>query len=385
MGHRHHAIIGATAATNLSVMTTDSPNLARTLSNNMNPRRELYPGEPEDSRRIELVFAKQPWPGFEWAVQEYRQIEADIVARLHDNQAIALEVRQVIAQWIFYCANRDEVPFDQFQEAWNDLCALGFSHDDIRFLKSWVYADYCLWHEQYDAGLEVIEPVIADYEQWLQNAVLRPKKRKYHEDDLEKYKFLRDGLLALKAGGAEAEAWLKLDEARGPTPEQERKNELDLKLVWAMKAIRDTASELSFTELEQKYRQLETDFLASLLPEDEAMVLETKRRIASDILGEAQKHNQPFEVCRQLWKETRALGFEFPHHEAWTTRPYAEYCLRHGQAEEGLAAVEPMLANWQKQIEEDTAEDMTIDYKQEIERMQKLREELVAIKTTARE
>jgi hypothetical protein len=41
-----------------------------------------------------------------------------------------------------------------------------------------------------------------------------------------------------------------------------------------------------------------------------------------------------------------------------------------------------MLASWQKQIEDDTAEDMTIDCKQEIEHLQQLRDELVTIEKT---
>lgn len=348
----------------------------------MKTREEFYPGELEDSQRIGLVFAKNPWPGFEWAVQEYRQIEAHIVARLHDNDPMALEIKRRIAEWILMCADRDNVSFDRFQEAWNELCALGFSDLERKSMMSHLYADYCSCHEQYDAGLEVLEPVIVEYEQWLQNATLRPKARKYYEEFLGRYKFLRDGLIALRKGGAEAEAWLKLDDARGPTPEEERHDELSHKLYKAMKAIRDAASEMSFAKIEEKYRQLETEFLASLLPEDEAFALETKQRISSAVLNRATEHNQPFEVCRQLWKETHALGFGSPEGEVWNTRPYAEYCLRHREAEEGLAAIEPILASWQKQIEEDTAEDMTLDYKEEIERMQKLRDELMALKTT---
>lgn len=340
------------------------------------------PGEMEITHRIGLVFAKRPWPGFEWAVQEYRQIELDTLANNVLDEFLKLEFKRRIAEWILMCADRDNVPFERFQEAWNELHALGFSDEERKLMMSHLYADYCAYNGQYDAGLAVAEPAIAAYEQWLQSATLRPKIRKYHEEMLGHSKHTRDGLLALKAGGAEAEAWLKLDEARGPTPEQERKSDLEHELYKKMKKIRDEGADLGFPEIEKHYRQLETEFLAALLPTDEAMVLETKRGIASALLDEAQKHSQPFEVVQALWKETRDLGFGSPEGEALNTRPYIEYCLRQGQVDEALAVVEPLLASWQKQIEEDTAEDMTSDYKREIERMQKLREELVALKTT---
>lgn len=315
-------------------------------------------------------------------VREYRQVEAEFVQRTGDDKPLfILETRRRVAEALLSHAHSKEEPHEVCREVWNDLVNLGFTDSERQRMMSWFYADCCLWNKQYDAGLAVIEPVIADYEQWLQNATLRPKSREYHEKDLANDKFLRDGLIALRMGGAEAEAWYERYNARGPTPEQERHSDLSSKLFWARKAISDSAPELNFAEIERRNRQLETEFLASLLPDDEAMVLETKRLIAGDILHQAQEHKQSFEVCRQLWKETHALGFERPEHEAGATRSYAEYCLRHGQADEGLAAVEPILASWQKQIEEDTAEDMTIDYKEEIERMQKLRDELLALKT----
>ena len=93
----------------------------------MKVRTKWLPGEMEDAQRIGLVFAKRPWPGFEAAVQEYREIEADIIARRGIDTWYLVELRRRIAEWIVRCAWRDEVPFEQFQAAWNDLVALGFT------------------------------------------------------------------------------------------------------------------------------------------------------------------------------------------------------------------------------------------------------------------
>ena len=116
------------------------------------------------------------------------------------------------------CADRDDVPLEQMQEAWDGLVALGITDEFKKRDMVFIYADYCLSHDHYDAALEWVEPLIADFELWLQTAVLTPELRKFRQDDFDNLKFLRDGLIALRAGGAEAEAWLARDEARRNSP-----------------------------------------------------------------------------------------------------------------------------------------------------------------------
>jgi hypothetical protein len=174
-------------------------------------RTEWLPGEMEDTHRIERVFAKQPWPGFEAAVQEYRQIEADLIARPGIEPWYLLELRRRIAEWILTSAERDDVPFEQFQEAWNGLLELGFTDIDRKQYMAWLYADYCLTNGHYDAGLEVIEPVLAEFEQSLQG---KPQIPRSAADELASLKLLRDGLLAFRTGDEEvAKAWLAREEA----------------------------------------------------------------------------------------------------------------------------------------------------------------------------
>lgn len=76
----------------------------------MEAGRKWLPGEMEDAQRIGLVFAKRPWPGFAAAVQEYRQIEADLIARSGIDGWYLLELKRRIAEWIVMCADRDDVP-----------------------------------------------------------------------------------------------------------------------------------------------------------------------------------------------------------------------------------------------------------------------------------
>jgi hypothetical protein len=181
-------------------------------------KEDWTPADHEHAMRIGLVFAKRPWPGFEAAVQEYRQIEAEIIAEDGDDEFRVLETKRRIAEWIVMCADRDNVPVEQFNEAWNALLALGFTDDEKKRQMVVFHSAYCLFNDLYDEGLAVLEPLIAEFELWLETAVLEPRLRAFRDDDLAWMKFRRDGMIALRAGGPEAEAWLALDEARQNSP-----------------------------------------------------------------------------------------------------------------------------------------------------------------------
>jgi hypothetical protein len=347
-------------------------------------RREWTPTDQQAAMRIELVYVKKPWPGFDAAVQEYRQIEAELVEQDGDDEFMVLETKRRIAEWILTCAWRDDVPFEQFQEAWNAMVALGFSGDDIKRTMTWHYADYCLTNKHYDVGLTVLEPVVAEFEEWLQGIVLKPKMKTFYEDELEGLRHKRDGLIALRKGGAEAEAWLAREraraEARRPSPQKERQDKLRSDLIKAMKPIRATSAERSFTEIEQAMRQVETDFLARLQPDDHFWVPQLKQRITNAIFTKAHELRQPFEVCRDLWNELSPWDFGHLEHRCEFIWMYGDCCLFNQQPDAGLAVVEPLLAELQRQVDTGTDDEMGSDsYPEEITRLEKLRDELKAL------
>ncbi len=94
-------------------------------------------------------------------VKAYRKIEAEFVPRI-GNQLFVLETRRRIAEAILRQANSTEQPFQVCQEAWNELMRLGFTNMERRSTMTWYYADCCLLEGQFDAGLAVLEPLIAD-------------------------------------------------------------------------------------------------------------------------------------------------------------------------------------------------------------------------------
>ena len=345
-------------------------------------KRKSTPADIEAAMRIGRVYAKRPWPGFAAAVQEYRQIEAKLIEQAGDDDFIILETKRRIAEWIVTCAWRDDVSFEQFQAAWNDLLALGFTDAEKKREMIFYFADYCLNNEHYDLGLAEFDPVIAEFEQWLQTAVLKPKFRAFYEKDLENLKFLREGLIALRTGGDVADDWLARDDARGPTPEQQHHEELRSKLFWAMKKIENETAQAGYAEIELRYRQLEKEFGESLSPEDAFFLPELKGRIMRTLFDRACELHQPFEVCRDLWNALAPWEFGHLETKCQMWRRYAECCLFHGQAAAGLAVVEPLLADLQHQVATGTDEDMAEDnYPEEIGLLEKLRDELRALPT----
>ena len=244
------------------------------------------------------------------------------------------------------------------------------------------FADYCLNNEHYDLGLAEFDPVIAEFEQWLQTAVLKPKFRAFYEKDLENLKFLREGLMALRTGGDVADDWLARDDARGPTPEQQHHEELRSKLFQARKKIENETAQAGYAEIELHYRQLEMEFGESLSPEDAFFLPELKGRIIRTLFDRACELHQPFEVCRDLWNALAPWEFGHLETKCQMWRRYAECCLFHGQAAAGLAVVEPLLADLQHQVATGTDEDMAEDnYPEEIGLLEKLRDELRALPT----
>lgn len=136
----------------------------------------------------------------------------------------------------------------------------------------------------------------------------------------------------------------------------------------------------SFAEIINDYRRLEADFEARM-GERELDVLEMKRTIAGSIFSLAHNHRAPFEVCREAWDDLLRLGFSSIEAKCLKTPLYADCCAYDERPEDGLAVVEPLLAELEQRLEEARATQRpTRFYESEIERMEDLRDELEAQK-----
>ena len=89
------------------------------------------------------------------------------MTRRGDQDFDVLEVKRRVAERILQAAHGYEQPFEVCRDACNDLLRRGFTDLYTRCTASDCYADCCLLDEQFDAGIAVLTPLIADLQEQL--------------------------------------------------------------------------------------------------------------------------------------------------------------------------------------------------------------------------
>ncbi|MDC3955850.1 hypothetical protein [Polyangium jinanense] len=142
--------------------------------------------------------------------------------------------------------------------------------------------------------------------------------------------------------------------------------------------VKSLDMERSFAEAVDDFRRLEAEFVVRGCDTD-FHVLETRRRIAEMILTLAEVKHPPLEVCREAWKDMVRLGFSNREREYTMTWFYAECCRYDETPEEGLALLEPLVAELERGLEEARATQSDTDFfEYHLEPLRKLRDELLA-------
>ncbi|HVK69445.1 MAG TPA: hypothetical protein VM694_33540 [Polyangium sp.] len=212
-----------------------------------------------------LVESLERTRTFAEAVDDHRRLEAEFVARAPDNEFHVLETRRGIAETILSLAYEKHPPFEACRAAWNEMVRLGFKDLGARCDASRFYADCCAYDKKTEEGLEVLEPLVADY------------------------------------------------------------------------------------------RRIEADFAPRAGDASRRFMRTVKRRIAEDLLWAASRLEQPFEVCRDAWNELVRLGFTDLWEQCQTAQTYVASCLRTHKPEEGLAVLEPLIAELERGLEAELA------------------------------
>ncbi len=146
--------------------------------------------------RIASVLQWNPNRSFAETVQAYGELEAQLIGRAGADESRILETKRQLAEALLVITSAHDGPFEHVHEAWNRLGALGFADANTKRAASLTYAQYCLDNDYYDAGLGVIEPVIAEFEQWLAETALEVELRSYYDEELTRIVSLRDELKA---------------------------------------------------------------------------------------------------------------------------------------------------------------------------------------------
>ena len=138
------------------------------------------------------------------------------------------------------------------------------------------------------------------------------------------------------------------------------------------------SEELSFEEAVREYRRIEEEFVARA-GDNEYHVVETRRRITEWILGEALRDEQPQEVCREIWHELLQRGFSDVMKRYVMSGIYARCCQMSGAFDEGLAVIEPLIAESEQALADPTLTPyMREYYEHELASDRKIRDELKA-------
>ncbi|MRG91163.1 hypothetical protein [Polyangium spumosum] len=314
----------------------------------------------EASKVVILKSIDWTW-SFTSIVDDYRRLEAEFVARMGDSAFGVLETKRRIAENILSLAHSRHPPFEVCREAWNDLVRLGFAESFIEYLMTWTYADCCAYDEKPAEGLAVLEPLLADLERQREERMAAQQSTEFQDHYIEYLGDLRDELRAQQRGElSPGRTTRRMDDAYQPTPEEEKIDELYDELSRACSAVYKTFArslDRSFAEVAADYKRIEADIVGRAGEGEafQAFVLEVRQTIAEYLLKAAYMLEQPFQVCREAWNDLVCLGFRRISERCWMTQHYAESCEFNQKPEEGVAVLEPLLAELERGLEAELA------------------------------
>lgn len=134
--------------------------------------RKLEPEEVAFIRRINAVYLSKEQRSFDEVVRQYRQIEEESIEYPPDEQWKVIETKRRISEWIFQHAFKDDQPHEVCRAIWEELVERGFSDDERRYTFSGIYARCCQMNGEFDAGLEVIAPIIPELERGIDDPTI---------------------------------------------------------------------------------------------------------------------------------------------------------------------------------------------------------------------
>ncbi len=157
---------------------------------------QSFPEEVAFTDSISQVLLRLLELTFEETEREYRRIEKEFITRVGDNNEDVLEIKRRITAKILAAAHSHERSYEFCRAIWGELVQLGFLDREHKWIFTGIYARCCQMNGEFDAGLAVLEPLIAESEEWLEHATLTPALRAYWEHNLTTDHKLRDELKA---------------------------------------------------------------------------------------------------------------------------------------------------------------------------------------------
>jgi len=140
---------------------------------------QVYEAIWEARRAVSRAFARSRGRSFAEIADDYRQVEAEVVARARACDAykpLVPKVRRYIVQDALRAACGSEQPFEVCRDAWNEAVRLGFSDFEAQCRMTRMYAESSGVNQKPEEGLAVLEPLLVDLEQGLKAKELTRKR-----------------------------------------------------------------------------------------------------------------------------------------------------------------------------------------------------------------
>lgn len=127
-----------------------------------------------------------------------------------------------------------------------------------------------------------------------------------------------------------------------------RMKKLERQFVREVGDVFARSEQMSFEDIVEAFKAVESHHVE--LETKPILILETKRRIAENILMAAIDKRCPYEICRAQLDNLFQLGFTNLEREATMCLFFGRYCRRMGHAREGIELLEPVVEELQSEI-----------------------------------
>ena len=148
------------------------------------------------AQELAAVCQKESDMTFKDIVNSYRIIERTALARVSDNQFLALETRRRVAERLAYTAIYKDRPWEDSRGLLDELIRLGFTNIEVKVNVLLSYSKYCLKIGRNKEGIALLEPLETELETELSRKDLRTPARRFYSVELKSTRALLNKLRA---------------------------------------------------------------------------------------------------------------------------------------------------------------------------------------------
>ena len=133
---------------------------------------------------------------FEDIVESYRIIERTALARVSDNQFLALETRRRVAEQLVHAAIYKDRPWEESRSFLDNLFRLGFTNIEVKVLVLQSYSKYCLKIGRSNEGIALMTALETELETEFNREDLTKPARRFYSIELQSMRALLNELRA---------------------------------------------------------------------------------------------------------------------------------------------------------------------------------------------